>query len=376
MADTQPGTRHQEPGFIATIIDDIGHVWREASHSGVRRTLGRTFAELREFYLTTERRDRLAGMPKVRRWFLMALWLLKSLFLKLNPARRVLLLGAFVLFGWKVQANTRGVEYGLNLTGVGVVVLLVILMLELKDKLLARDELKEGRSVQMALMPERSPRVPGWDVWLFTRPANDVGGDLVDHLQLDGDRHGLTLGDVAGKGLGAALLMAKLQSTFRALLPEFASLGELAGKVNRILCRDGLPNKFASTVYLEVRTGTGQVRVLNAGHMPPLVLRRDRVEEMPRGSIALGIMPGATFGEQAVELRPGEVLLVYSDGVTEAMNEQDEFFGDERLRVLLPGLERLAADEAGARVLAAVDRFVGEARRHDDLSLIVAKRIG
>src|SRR5512138_3275825 len=97
-----------------------------------------------------------------------------------------------------------------------------VLMLELKDKLLARSELEAGRTVQLALMPDRPPVVPGWDIWLYSRSANDVGGDLVDYLQIDPQRLGVMLGDVAGKGLPAALLMAKLQATLRALVSTAA----------------------------------------------------------------------------------------------------------------------------------------------------------
>ena len=92
----------------------------------------------------------------------------------------------------------------------GGIILIAVLMLELKDKLAARDELEAGRTVQLALMPESSPAVPGWDLWLHTEPANDVGGDLIDHLQIDDSHHGVALGDVSGKALPAALLMVKL----------------------------------------------------------------------------------------------------------------------------------------------------------------------
>jgi serine phosphatase RsbU (regulator of sigma subunit) len=248
-------------------------------------------------------------------------------------------------------------------------------MLELKDKLLARDELEAGRSVQLALMPTRPPTLAGWDIWLYTRSANDVGGDLVDYLQIDPRRLGVMLGDVAGKGLPAALLMAKLQATLRALVSGVASLGALGAEVNRILNRDGLPNRFATLVYLEIAPGSGRVRLLNAGHPPPLRLRSSGVDELPRGSIALGIAPDMDFVDQEVEIQPGETLVVYSDGITEAMNAAGDFFGDERLRAaLLPSRTGTAA-QAGARILDAVDAFVGEAPVHDDMSLVILTRV-
>jgi sigma-B regulation protein RsbU (phosphoserine phosphatase) len=168
--------------------------------------------------------------------------------------------------------------------------------------------------------------------------------------------------------------MAKVQSTLRALLPDAGSLSDLGARVNRILYRDGLPNRFATLVYLEPRLDSGRVRVLNAGHMPAVLVTDRTYEELPRGGFALGMMPEAAFVEQHADLRRGEMLLVHSDGLTEAMNGEGEFFGEERLRALLPGLAARSARDAGTKLLAAVDEFVGDTRPFDDLSLIVLKR--
>ena len=212
--------------------------------------------------------------------------------MKLTPARRVLLAVAFIVIAMGVSQDE---NQGLVL---GSVLLISLVMLELKDKLLARDELEAGRAVQLAFLPEHSPAVPGWNVWLYTQPANDVGGDVVDHLRIDDQYHGIALGDLAGKALPAALLMVKLQAALRALIPQFDTLSDLGSGVNRILARDGLPSRFASLVYLVLTAHSGDVRVLNAGHMPPLVVRGGSVESMPRGSVVLGIIPDAVFPEQ------------------------------------------------------------------------------
>ena len=374
MADT--GSPQQEPRLIRTLRKDVPAVWKEVRRIGVRRTFSRSFADLQEFYLTTHRRDRLAEMGVVKRTLYLGLWLLKALFLKLTPARRLLLLLSFwLMWQGRIQMDVGNTRVTLGFPFLAMAVLLLILMLELKDKLLARSELEAGRAVQLALMPNRAPSLPGWDIWLFTRSANDVGGDLVDYLQIDPGRLGVALGDVAGKGLPAALLMAKLQATLRALASECASLGELGRRVNRIVKRDGLSNRFATLVYLELAPDSGRVRLVNAGHPPPLLLKSRSIEELPRGSIALGIVPDADFVEQQVELRAGEMLLVYSDGVTEAMNRAGEFFGDERLRATLAAAGASTAEQAGQSVLAAADAFTGDARVFDDLSLVVLKRL-
>ena len=169
-----------------------------------------------------------------------------------------------------------------------------------KDKLVAPTGSKPTE-VQLALLPSATPVVPGWDVWLFTQPANDVGGDLVDHLKIDDTRHFVALGDVSGKALPAALLSVKLQATLRALAPQFDNLGDLGSAVNFILQRDGLPSRFASLVYLLLSIDSGHVRVLNAGHMPPLVVRGNTVTAMEPGRPRKG-----EEDEQAEPLRLGD----------------------------------------------------------------------
>jgi sigma-B regulation protein RsbU (phosphoserine phosphatase) len=225
-------------------------------------------------------------------------------------------------------------------------------------------------------MPERNPSVLGWDLWLFTRSANEVGGDLVDFLKLDGQRYGIAIGDVAGKGLSAALLTAKLQATLRALAGDFTSLAELAAKVNQIFCRDSLRSIFASMAYVELRPDSGSLRLVNAGHIPPILLRRTGIEKLVKGGVALGIMPTASFDEQRLDLDQGEVIVIYSDGLTEAQNTAGDLFGEQRLAGLLPLLHEHSAERIGERLVAEVDSFVGEGRAFDDLSLVVLKRTG
>ncbi len=334
----------------------------------LQHTLRQDLKETYHFYLDDASRDELSAMGQVKRFLTAGWWLLKSLFFKLTPLRRLMLVASLFLV-----LNGTGGDTGFLYAG--FLVLLLTLALELKDKLLAQDELASGRDVQLALMPEGNPALPGWETWLFTRPANDVGGDLVDYLERDGGRLGLALGDVAGKGLPAALLMARLQATIRALAPAHTDLADLGRTLNYIFRRDGLSNRFASLVYLELNAHDGHVRVLNAGHFPPLVIRRDSIEEMARGATAIGLMADPPYVEQHVDLAPGDLLVVYSDGVTEARNAYGWFFDEDRLHTLLPGLRGLTAEAAGKAILAAVDGFTGPARPSDDLSLIVLRRL-
>lgn len=347
-------------------------VAEDLRRGGIGRTLRRDLQDLYDFYLDEERRRRLAKMGRIRRGFFLVGYLLRSLFLRLTPVRRLLvLLALWLQFAGNIRLTFGASTLSVDFTALSAALLLFVLMVELRDKLLARDELAVGRAVQMALLPKEQPSLPGWKAWLFTRPANDVGGDLVDHLPLGGGRTGIVLGDVSGKGLGAALLMAKLQSTLRALAPGAESLSSLAARTNGILHRDGLPGRFATLVFLVPEPLSGRVRLVNAGHIPPLVLRGNGPESLPPVSLPLGAFPETRYVEQEVLLQPGDLLLVYSDGLTDARNRSGDFFGEERLQALLPALKGLGAEEAGRRLLQAVDAFVEGERPFDDLSLVL-----
>lgn len=354
-----------EPKLFATIRNDL-------RQGNFRHSVKEEFNELKESMLNEQRQKRLTQMSRIQKWFYVPWWLLKSLFLKLTPVRRLLLIIGALLLG--VNINAAAGQVTINLQLLGTLFILFVLMLELKDKLLAQGELEAGRAIQQALMPQRTPAVPGWDVWLFTRSANEVGGDLVDFIPIDATRFGIALGDVAGKGLSAALLTAKLQATLRALVPYFTSLAELGNKLNHVFCRDCLKNIFASLVYLDCQSHSGLVRILNAGHIPPILVRGKQLEEMKKGDLALGIASDVSFIEQQVALETGDFILLYSDGVTEARNESGEFFGEAKLFKLILEIADLPTNEIGEQIVAAVERFMGEAKTHDDLSIALLRR--
>ena len=358
-------TPKSEPGIGQTLRDDL-------LRGDFNRSIRRDFDELKELMLDEDRQGQLKTMSQTNRWFHSAWWLLRSVFLKLTPSRRLLVaLGIIFLF-----INPEGSANGSNLHIVGALLFFFVLMLELKDKLIARNELQSGHAVQEALLPPRSPSVPGWDIWLYSRPANEVGGDLMDFMQTGDNLYGIAVGDVAGKGLKAALLTAKLQATLRALVMDFPSLNTLAARLNQIFCRDSLPNIFASLIFLEIRSDAGTVRLLNAGHFPPLLVRGTSVSRVDRGGMALGLSAMATFTEQHLDLREGDMILVYSDGLIEARNEEGGFYGDERLLTLISEIGGKTAITIGETLVADVDRFAGEAKRQDDLSIAVLQRTG
>lgn len=371
--DARTGTSQTAPDedtrLHQVVIDDL-------RRTELRRDYLQEIKQLYYFYVDEERRAKLDGMGRIRRAFHLLAWLVKSLLLKLSPARRLVLVVAFLcnLLLGPTSINVGSVSVSTDLRPLGFLLLLVVLMLELKDKLLARDEIEVARKVQLALLPQQLPEVPGWQIWSHSRPANDVGGDLVDYIALDGFRHAVILGDVAGKGLGAALLTAKLQATLRALVPDSASLDELGRRVNTIFHRDGIDNRYATLFFAELAHHSSHVRYLNAGHDPPYVIRAHGIERLHASSYPLGILGAAQYEEGRLELGPGEMILAYSDGLTEAKNDDGEEFGCQRLEALLAERKGLTAEAIGSRILSEADRFLGTARPHDDLSLVVIAR--
>lgn len=347
--------------------------YRELRRPEFRRGFRRDLSDLYEFYVDEETRERLQRMSRFRRWLWQAGWLLRSLIEFLAPERRVILVVALVLFvlGRPDQAQDSSWELPL-----AVVLLLIVLMLELKDKLLARDELELGRSIQLSLLPDHDPQLQGWEIWLFSTPANDVGGDLVDYLEVEPGRLAVVLGDVAGKGLGAALLMSKLQATLRALLTPSSTAAEAVARLNRIFCRDGVDGRFATLVELELRAGEGKARLVNAGHPPPLWVRAEGVERPDPMSLPVGVDADERYVEQELDLTEDDLLVVYSDGVSESTDEGGEFFGDARVRELVQGARGRRAAEVGEEILRAVESFRGAGGIDDDLSLVIARRSG
>jgi serine phosphatase RsbU (regulator of sigma subunit) len=359
----------KDEGLGKTILSDL-------RQNDLFRALKQDLMDIYDFYLDRQTKERLSRMGKVKRWIVMSVWLIKSMFFKLTSVRRLLLLLAFLfaLFASNLSWRDQNLSINMDFRIVSFLIILVILMLELKDKLLAHDELLIGKKVQAALMPSDNPVFKGWDVWLYTRSANEVSGDLVDYLHIKPGRLGVALGDVAGKGLGAALCMARIQATLHAIAPEFHSLSKLMTQMNRIVCRDGLPTRFSTLIYGELLSNSGKVRLVNAGHYPPIVLRGKIHECLKPGAPALGITTKSKYREEKINLHKGDTLLVYSDGVTDARNEAGEHFDEKRLMQLLPGLKDLSSQQMGKAIVSAVNRFIGEARPNDDLSLVILSR--
>lgn len=237
-------------------------------------------------------------------------------------------------------------------------------------------DLQLAARIQSRLLPDRDLRANGWSVAYEYRPAGIVSGDYVDLLPCcDSGNLYFALGDVSGKGVAASMLMSNLAAMFRALVPLSTSLTELMAHANRVFCESTLPNMYA-TLVLGRATRDGEVEICNAGHPEPLLLGRDGLVNLDGASAPIGLFCSQTFTSTRVRLAPGDALLLYSDGISEALNPRDEEYGNSRLAAVLRQSSTMTAAGALAACVADVAQFQGNARQHDDQTVMMIQRNG
>jgi serine phosphatase RsbU (regulator of sigma subunit) len=258
----------------------------------------------------------------------------------------------------------------------------------LTDLLLEQEKLNRDLAlaieVQRRLLSERPPDATGAELAAMSLPARGIGGDYYDFLDAGGHRIGIALADIAGKGIAAALIMAVVQASLRILsTEENISLPQLAVKMNRFLHRSTKPNSYATFFYGQIDERSRQLRYVNAGHNPPYLIRSLRaaagpgeaaeIEELSTGGAVLGLLPQVSYEEATVDLRPGDVLVAFTDGVTEALNPNAEEFGEEWLKNLLRQVVHLTAQEISTRISQELRNWIQDAAQYDDLTFIVMK---
>jgi len=235
-------------------------------------------------------------------------------------------------------------------------------------------EIEIAREVQFTLLPQAAPVIAGLELAGHCRPAAGIGGDYYDFIPLEGERSiGLAIGDIAGKGIPAALLMAGLQAALRGqALSGSRDLSRLMTNINKLIFESSPANRYATFFYGEYRDGT--LNYVNAGHNAPILLRRDGgVERLEAGGPVIGLMDFAVFTEASVTVRPGDVVLGFTDGVSECMNPRDEEWGEDKLIALLRESRAAAAADLLGRIMTDADAFASGAKQHDDMTLIVMK---
>ncbi len=236
-------------------------------------------------------------------------------------------------------------------------------------------ELEIAREVQERLFPQDLPKVPGLEYAGYCRPARGVGGDYYDFLTLSRACLGLAIGDVSGKGIPAALLMASLQASLRGQVSFGPTdLAEVMGRVNHLICDASSANRYATFFYAQFDPQARTLAYVNAGHNAPMLLRASGcVDRLDQGGPVVGLIEVAGYQAAEVRLAPGDRLLAYTDGLSEAMNPADEEWGEERLLATFCDCDGLSAAETIRRLIAAADTFAAGAPQHDDMTVLVAR---
>jgi phosphoserine phosphatase RsbU/P len=332
------------------------------------------------FYMTDAAAEEMVNRRGRPRFWRIAKTLFWSLVMKLTPARRVLLILAFVLlvvsgFHFEFSNDVKG---DFNFTFITVALLLLLLALELADKVTMKRDLEIAREIQTWLVPSKAPGVAGADIAFASRPQNSVAGDYYDafYPTLTAEENGklmLVIADVAGKSIPAALLMATLQASLRTIAGEGAPLGELVLRLNRYASAHSLDGRrFTTAVLAEYEPATRRLVYVNAGHNPPILRRASgTTEKLEVGGLPLGIDSGATYDTETVDLRAGDALIFYTDGVVEAFDEKNQEFGNGRWIEAIRALPDWGAAESLQFLMKRVDEFVGMTRQSDDITCLV-----
>jgi serine phosphatase RsbU (regulator of sigma subunit) len=332
------------------------------------------------FYMTDAVAEDMVNRRGRPRFVRIAKTLFWSLVMKLTPARRVLLIVAFVLlvgsgFHFEFSNDVKG---DFNFTFVTVLLLLLLLSLELADKVTMKRDLEIAREIQTWLVPSKPPQVNGADIAFASRPQNSVAGDYYDafYPTQSAEENGklmLVIADVAGKSIPAALLMATLQASLRTIAGEGAPLAELVVRLNRYASAHSLDGRrFTTAALAEYEPATRRLVYVNAGHNAPILRRAGgTTEKLEVGGLPLGIDAGAVYETAAIELKSGDALIFYTDGVVEAFDEKGQEFGNDRWLLAIRALPDWGAQESLQFLMKRVDEFVGQTRQSDDITCLV-----
>ena len=251
---------------------------------------------------------------------------------------------------------------------------------EHKELALLQEDLATASEIQQYFLPRQFPPFPEisdrLDIYASMSAAKDVGGDFYDFFRVDADHIALVIADVCGKGIPAALFMAASQMIIHSKGSQRTSAAECLTEANHLLAVYSVDDMFVTVFYAIYHTTTGRLTYCNAGHNPPRVLRADgTIEELPgHGNLFMGALDGAVYKENTLQLGHGDALVMYTDGVTEAMNQKREEFGTERLDAMLKGMPDKSSRQIIEDVKAGITDFVAGAEQHDDITMLVLKR--
>ena len=239
-------------------------------------------------------------------------------------------------------------------------------------------ELELAQEVQKMLLPQEVPNIPGLEIAAFSRPAQIVGGDYFDFIDFYNGFHGLAIADVAGHGVSASLHMASIQALLRTLVPINKSPAAVMSQVHKLFIHNIRFETFVTFFIGAFDSSTKTLTFCNAGHQPPLILRKTKNKEgfivklRPTGA-AIGLVEEAVFAEKTVDLQKDDLLVLYTDGVIEAVNNQNQEFGRERLEALIRQLERMPVKEVIQKIRLSLEEFSEDKPLADDTTIVICK---
>ncbi|HEX3473052.1 MAG TPA: PP2C family protein-serine/threonine phosphatase, partial [Silvibacterium sp.] len=327
---------------------------------------------------------RAEGVPHGRHVFGVARQFFWAILEKLTPARRVLLLVALVLvvlpggeWTWNSRAGTAKI-FALDFHFYGGLLMFALLILEVGDRVVMKRDLQIAKEIQTWLLPARPPQVQGLDIAFTTRPANTVAGDYYDVFARPGRASGsetflIAIADVAGKSIPAAMLMATFQASLKTLSSTPGSLAELVSRMNRYACSNSQNGRRFTTAFIaEFDPASRRLIYVNAGHNDPILRRQSGViERLSTGGMPLGIMEDAVYQSGAVTIQSGDWLVTFTDGVIEAENSFQQEYGEQRFLAILHAGATLPPPMLLNNIMVDLDRFVGNAPQHDDITCML-----
>ncbi len=330
--------------------------------------------------------ERQEGQSRRQRIWYMTKALFWAIVEKLSPARRVLLLlglGFLLFSGGFTYADKAGdvhvLDFDLRL--MGGLLIFIVLLLELADRVVMKRDLEIAKDIQSWLLPGAPLQIPGYAIAYATRPANTVAGDYYDVILRPGattseDRVLFVVADVAGKSIPAAMLMATFQASLRTLSSSRAPLAQLVNDLNRYACSNSQGGARFTTAFLaELDPATGDLAYVNAGHNVPMLRRKSGSVERPElGGIPVGVLAEATYQTGSFRLESGDWLVIFTDGVVEAVNAGGEEYDEPRLVRMIDRGSGGAPAELLRGLLADLDGFVGNTPQHDDMTCLLLKR--
>lgn len=234
-------------------------------------------------------------------------------------------------------------------------------------------ELEMAQSIQQRLLPKESPNIPGFDIAGLSYAAKDVGGDYFDYIKLEDERWCIALGDVSGKGIPAALLMSHLQATMRYQIQGNQTIIECISQANNFICANTADNKFVTLFGGILDTKNKVFNYVNAGHNLPFYLSGNKLIPLKDGGLVMGMLPDVPYDDNSIKFKKDELVVIYSDGVTEAHNELEDMYGEKRLQELIVKNKKKTATEIAAEIYEAVKDFERNMEQDDDITIVVIK---